>query len=184
MNLKIYSFHQFHPIIILSTKTIKEKPLDLRITQYIPIKWQIILTNEGSFTKTLNALTGQKIKIKMSQKYNYKAKNINRNIRYVWLETYIYTKLTFAKSIWIFIDQNITNIKLIKNKPIGKALIDNQIDIYKDIHEIYYGYCKYLEKQFRVNQLIWGRKYTLYYNYTSYLTVQEFFPLYIKNLFN
>nr|QCI06531.1 hypothetical protein [Erythroglossum lusitanicum] len=184
MNLKIYSFNKFHPIIILSKKTIKENSLDLRITKYIPIKWQIILINEGSFTKTLNALTGQKIKMKMYQKYNYRAKNIKRNIRCVWLETYIYTKLTFARSIWIFVDQNIINMKFIKNKPIGKALIDNQIDIYKNIHEIYYGYCKYLEKQFIVNQLIWARKYTLYYNYTSYLTVQEFFSPYIKNLFN
>lgn len=184
MNLHIYALHQFHPIVILNIKIIKEYSLDERITKYIPIKWQIILTNEGSFTKILHGLTGQQIKVKMSQKYNYKAKNIKRNIRCVWLETYIYTKLTFARSIWIFIDQNIINIKLMKNKPIGKALIDNKIDIYKNIHEIYYGYCKYLEKQFIVNQLIWARKYTLYYNYTSYLTVQEFFSPYIKNFFN
>nr|YP_009391801.1 hypothetical protein [Acrosorium ciliolatum]ARW59945.1 hypothetical protein [Acrosorium ciliolatum] len=184
MNLYIYTFHQFYPFFILPNSDIKLNYYNTEIKQLISVKWQLILTNEGSFTKALNALTGKKIKVKMSQKYNYKSKHINRNIRCVWLENSLYTKLTFARSLWLFIYSNDINIELIKNKPIGNSFIENKIDIYRNIHEIYYGYSEYLEKNFIINQGIWGRKYTLYYNYNSYITIQEFFSPYIMTLFN
>lgn len=179
MNIHVYTFHKFQPLLILPINTKKSIYSNLRISKIIPIEWQLILINEGSFTETLNALTGKEIKVTMSQKYN----NITRNIRCVWLETSIYTKLTFARSLWLLIDTKQVHFKLTTNQPIGKSFIHNKIDIYRNLHEIYYGYCKYLEKQFLTNQPIWGRKYTIYYNYDCNITIQEFFSPYIIKLF-
>nr|QCI06992.1 hypothetical protein [Haraldiophyllum bonnemaisonii] len=184
MNLNIYNFHKFHPLIIIQINRITINYYSIKNIKLIPIIWQLILTNEGSLTKVLNSLTRKKLKIKMLQKCNYKSQTINRNIRCVWLETSIYTKLIFARSLWLLTYQMKINFEIIINKPIGKSFIDNQIDIYKNINEIYYGYCKYFEKNFSTNHAIWGRKYTLYYNYTNYITIQEFFSPYILNLFN
>nr|YP_009397179.1 hypothetical protein [Thuretia quercifolia]ARW66365.1 hypothetical protein [Thuretia quercifolia] len=112
-----------------------------------------------------------------------KSNTYNKNIRSIWLENSLYTKLMFAKSIWKFKYYNEIDTKITNNKPIGKSIILLQIDILKEIHEINYGYCKYLEDKFQTNIPIWGRKYTLYYNNKSYVTVQEFFSPYIKNFF-
>lgn len=184
MNLYIYTFHRFHPFFILNINNKQLNYSNTKINKLISIKWQLILKNEGSFTKALNALTGKKIKVKMSQKYNYKCKNISRNIRCVWLENSLYTKLIFARSLWLFIYNNNINIELIKNRPVGNSFIEHEIDIYRNIHELYYGYSEYLEKNFIRHQAIWGRKYTLYYSYNSYVIIQEFFSPYIVSLFN
>lgn len=184
MNLYIYTFHQFYPFCILPINKIRLDYSNTKIKELISVKWQLILTNEGSFTKALNALTGKKITIKMTQKYNYKSKDITRNIRCVWLENSLYTKLTFARSLWLFIYTNEISVELVKKQPIGNSFTHNKIDIYRNIHELYYGYSEYLEKNFMINQAIWGRKYTLYYNYNSYITIQEFFSPDIMNLFN
>lgn len=68
-------------------------------------------------------------------------------------------------------------------KPIGQFLIESQADIYKDIHEIYFGYSKNLENQFNSKGPIWGRKYTLYYHQEYLATIQEFFSPYLINFF-
>lgn len=146
----------------------------------IPHEWQIILINEGSFTQNLNYISGNKIKITMQQKYNYNFYNneIN-NIRYVWLENSIYTKLTFARSLWIFKYKDNLYHQLKINKPIGSLLINNEKDIYKNVYEIYYGYCQFIEKYFEINQPIWGRKSILHSNDKAYANIQEFFSPHI-----
>lgn len=171
--MNIYVFHKFHPIFTLQTKRIKYhfKYLD----KLVPIIWQIILINEGSFTLTLDSLTHTKTKTKMYQKKYEISPHITRNIRCVWLETTIYTKLTFARSLWLLTYKDLSNIDKFSYQPIGQSLIDSKTDIYKQIHEIYYGHCEYLEKYFKTDKPIWGRKYTLYYNNISYTTIQEFF---------
>ncbi len=167
----------FYSIFVLNIKDYDTTNLSL-----IPIEWQIILFNEGSFTQNLTILTKSKIHIKMKQKYNYLANKKNiRNIRYVWLENSIYTKLTFAQSLWIFKYKDDLYKQLKYNQPIGQILINNEQDIYKQVLEIYYGYCQYIEKYFKINQPIWGRKCVLYTNYKTSTIIQEFFSPYIIN---
>ena len=65
------------------------------------------------------------------------------------------------------------NVK--KNNPIGISFINNKVDIYRKIYELYYCYCYKFEKQNQFNGVIWGRKYIIK-NLDNYSTViQEFF---------
>nr|YP_010155893.1 putative chloroplast RF21 [Cumathamnion serrulatum]QQY85327.1 putative chloroplast RF21 [Cumathamnion serrulatum] len=183
MTTYIYTFYNFHSILILPKKRIES--LDSKLSNLIPFEWKLILMNEGSFTQTLHSLDNKKINIKMCQKTNNISKNLNRNIRCVWLENSIYTKFIFARSIWLMKYLKNIDSPMIKNQPIGTSLIESQIDIYKQIHEIYYGYSKEIEKKLTKPNIkaLWGRKYTLYYNHISCVTIQEFFSPDILNLF-
>ena len=71
----------------------------------------------------------------------------------------------------------------LQNKPIGQSLIESRIDIYKDIHEIYYGYCQHLENRFQINEPTWGRKYTIYCENRPLTTIQEIFSPQIVEFF-
>lgn len=180
MTIYIYTFYKFHNILIVPQKKI----ISLNVKSYkcIPIEWQLILSNEGSFTKIAKQLDGKYIKLNMLQKSNHRSNKINRHLRCIWLETSLYTKLVFARSIWLFQYMNKIDFKIKKNEPIGNFLINSQIDIYKNIHEIYYGYSKKLEHKFNKNKPLWGRKYTLYYKNKSYVTIQEYFSPEITKL--
>lgn len=57
----------------------------------------------------------------------------------------------------------------------GLSFIEKQTDIRREVHEIYYGYSAYLERQFNNNCGIWGRKYTLYHQDKPIILMQEFF---------
>nr|YP_009391186.1 hypothetical protein [Dipterocladia arabiensis]ARW59330.1 hypothetical protein [Dipterocladia arabiensis] len=181
MTVYIYTFYKFHNIFIVPKTKILS--LNIKSCTFIPIPWQLILTNDGSFTQIVNYLDNKSVKLRMLQKYNQTSKQIHRNLRCIWLENSIYTKLIFARSIWLFkyIDKTDYNIK--GNQPIGNSLINSQIDIYKNIHEIYYGYSQEFENKFNQKYPLWGRKYTLYYKNKSYITIQEYFSPQIINLF-
>nr|QCI08541.1 hypothetical protein [Spermothamnion repens] len=170
----------FNCILIINKRQIK----NLLKINYIPITLQIILITEGSLTKNLNCLTNMSTSIKIQQKYIINH-NMIKNIRCVWLENELYTKLTFARSLWLITYQDSTLMykELKNNKPIGQLLIESKKDIHKAIEEIYYGYCQYLEKSFYINQPIWGRKYLLYYKSQTYAIIQEFFSPKILDFF-
>ena len=140
----IHTFYKFHYIIILS----KSKLLSLseKANRFIPIEWQLILINEGSFTQITNYLDGCQAKLYMLQKNNNTSNNINRHIRCIWLENFLYTKLVFARSIWLFtyLDKHDYNIK--KNQPIGNLLINAQTDIYKKLINIFTFPCTVYSK--------------------------------------
>nr|AZL88039.1 hypothetical protein [Harveyella mirabilis] len=157
-------------IIICNIKNINNNLNKLKI-----IFLQLILINEGSYTKIIQYFNNKKIKINILQKYYNQSNKINRNIRYVWLETSIYTILTFAKSLWLIVNNQELIKSIKKNFSIGLSFIDNQIDIYKNIYEIYYCYSQKFEKQLNFKGVIFGKKYTLYYKDCSFITIQEFF---------
>nr|QCI06382.1 hypothetical protein [Dictyurus purpurascens] len=177
MDQNIYTFHKFHSVFILPIK--KNNYLRKKLLNIIKLEWKLILINEGSLTQVLHSLSGNKLKIQMFQKSN----KYYKNIRSIWLEDSLYTKLIFARSMWMYKYINEINNKIKNKKPLGKSIIISQIDILRKIHEINYGYCQYLEYKFQSNIPIWGRKYTLYYNNKAYITVQEFFSPYIANFF-
>nr|YP_009393668.1 hypothetical protein [Caloglossa beccarii]ARW62230.1 hypothetical protein [Caloglossa beccarii] len=175
-------FYTFHCIFMLSTN--KKQLFHNKLSHLIPIHWQIILFNEGSLTEILNYLNGKKTIFQMYQKNNYTLRN-NRYLRCIWIESCLYTKMIFAQSLWQF---KYTNNSKQKNKleyniPVGKLIINTEVDIYKQIHEIYYGYSIELENKLNYHKAIWGRKYTLYYNHKLFITIQEFFSPNITNFF-
>lgn len=139
--------------------------------------------SDGSFTQHLYSLTGVSIKANIiSENNNNRYQHYKQtHIREIWLEDVFKYKLAFAKSIWNL--NNLYNIKLPLEKPIGQSLIELKIDIHKEIHEIYYGYSYYLNNQFNNEHAIWGRKYTIYSNKKPIVTIQEYFSPYIIHLF-
>ena len=155
-----------------------------KLPESIIIQVKLILVNDGSHTRTIQYITSQTTNIQIAQNYYKKSTKISRQIRCVWLETSIYTKLTFARSLWTILSNNIDIKTIQKKSPIGQSFIENKIDIYKDLHEIYYGYCKDFEKTLKFKKPIWGRKYTLYYKNQSHITIQEFFSPNVIDFFN
>nr|YP_009398625.1 hypothetical protein [Kuetzingia canaliculata]ARW67811.1 hypothetical protein [Kuetzingia canaliculata] len=183
MNFYINTFNYFHCICILPAYN---KPrIKQKINSNIPVQLQILLINEGSLTRTMQYLTGQIISIEIIQQTykTHQLKNFQRKMRFVWLETEIYTKLIFARSLWILLQNSLISQTINNNKPIGNSFIKNELDIHKKIHEIYYGYCYLLEKDIKSKHAIWGRKYTLYYKTKSYVTIQEIFSPYVISFF-
>nr|YP_009392834.1 hypothetical protein [Caloglossa intermedia]ARW61396.1 hypothetical protein [Caloglossa intermedia] len=176
--------HQFHYIFILPIYKNKQKYLNNKLKNLIPASLQLILLNQGSLTKILNYINAKQVILKKFQKNNHTLKN-NRYLRYIWIEDCLYTKLIFAKSLWQFkYDKSHRGKEKLKNHiPIGISIVQYEIDIYKEVQEIYYGYCIKLNHSLNYDQPMWGRKYTLYYDNRLLATVQEFFSPYIINFF-
>ena len=129
--------------------------------------------SDGSFTQNLNSLTNITTKIEITYESDYAKLNHNNSIREILMKDYHNNNLAFAVSSWK--NKKEMPFYIPQNEPIGLSLIKSKIDIYKDIHEIYYGYSTYLEYTFKSVDAIWGRKYTLYYKNRSIITIKEFF---------
>lgn len=180
--MKINFTHKFHKILILPLNKFNYSQTNYLLNQLIPLEWQLVLINDGSFTQNLNSLTGKNIKIEIISIFENKILNQHNYTREIWLKDHNCNRLAFAQSLWP-IYNNTKYLKLPNNQPVGQSLIELQIDIYKDIHEIYYGYSQYLEKEFHIEGPTWGRKYTLYYKNNPLATIQEIFSPQIINLF-
>lgn len=179
--MNIYPIHNFHPILKIAKK--QSSTWNKQILNCIPLEWQFILMNDGSFTQNLNSLLIKKPHILVCQKSNQISKNYIKNIRIVWLENKNQNKFTFARSIWILNNNTYINLNLLNEQPLGYSLIEYETDITKNIQEIYYGYNNYLESKFDSKELIWGRKYTIFYKSKSYITIEEFFSPKLLYLF-
>nr|QVY58372.1 hypothetical protein [Kappaphycus striatus] len=146
----------------------------------MPKEWQLLLISDGSFTQTLTSLTGQQIYIDQLSRYTYQSINDVHRLRDIWLKDHKSNKLIFAKSLWFLS----ANIDLPSAQPIGKSLILYEKDVYRDIHEFYYGHCTYLESKFHYRGPVWGRKYTIYYKQEPLTTLQEVFAPLVINFFD
>nr|YP_007878318.1 conserved hypothetical plastid protein [Calliarthron tuberculosum]AGA63929.1 conserved hypothetical plastid protein [Calliarthron tuberculosum] len=140
-------------------------------TVSLPIALQLIIMNNGSLTQNFNSITGKKIQIHLIKQKTQKNQEI---IRQVWIKENLH-KLAFAESYWK--KNNIQKNNIINNKPIGQSIILNEIDVYKEIKSIHYGYSYNLEKKFKVNTPLWSRKYTIWYNKKPLTIIQEFFSI-------
>ena len=170
--------NSFKKLWTLST----EKDLDNnKVKEIIPTEWQLILMSDGSFTQHLNSLTGKIINLNIVNNFVYKHYNVKHIVREVWLKDHEYNKLTFAKSIWPLCTYKTLYTSILRSKPIGQSLIESKIDMYKDIHEIYYGYCKYLAQTLKITEPTWGRKYTIYSQNKPLATIHEIFSPRIIN---
>lgn len=157
--------------------------INYNLKEFIPKEWQLILMSDGSFTQNLISLTGKIISLSIISQSIYYPLNSKSCIREIWLVDSLCRKLAFAQSIWPKYNKNENNIFKPNNQTIGQLLIESKVDIHKDIHEIYYGYCTYLEKHLSINEPTWGRKYTIYYNNRPLTTIQEIFSPSIINFF-
>lgn len=153
------------------------------LVKLIPIEWQLILMSDGSFTQNLISLTGNIIQVKIVSQSMYKLDNYNKKIREIWLIDQSYNKLAFAQSIWPKYDDELDYTLTQSKKPIGQSFVESQADIYRDIHEIYCGYCKNLDNEFQFDDIVWGRKYTIYSNNKPLTTIHEIFSPQIIDFF-
>ena len=128
----------------------------------------ITTVNEGSHTRLIQYTINSPTKISILQKSKKK-------IRYVWLGTYLYKNITFARSLWKIPENCDSNKKSIINKPIGLSFIKNKIDIHKYIYELYYCHCNKFEEELESKKPLWGRKYIIYKLNKQNVIIQEFF---------
>nr|YP_009293888.1 hypothetical protein Ahnf_091 [Ahnfeltia plicata]AOM65576.1 hypothetical protein Ahnf_091 [Ahnfeltia plicata]UAT97402.1 hypothetical protein Ahn.pli.Chile.pt_031 [Ahnfeltia plicata] len=153
----------------------------------VPLRWKLILLNDGSFTQNLNSLTGHHINANVLKQStnNFVLNQYTQHLdayfslvnskatREVWLEDNKSTKLAFARSFWF--QPSIMSNKFPDHEPIGKSFIQLNIDIHKEIHQVYCGYSTHMSHEFKSNDFIWGRHYTIWQNYQPLAIVQEFF---------
>nr|AYR05927.1 hypothetical protein [Lithothamnion sp.] len=139
-------------------------------SQNFPLKWQLMLLSDGSFTQNLNSVIGQNININLIRQNLTKNNHI---IRQVWIEDLYKNKMAFAESYWK--KNDIKKSKLSHFKPIGKSMIKNELDISKKIHNINYGYNFFIEKTLEIKHPILSREYTIQYNNKPLTTIKEFF---------
>lgn len=69
----------FYKYIILNNYEINNQPYYYNV---IPKAWQLILISDGSFTKTLTSLTGQKTQIDILSQYTHKLINSKKKEKY------------------------------------------------------------------------------------------------------
>lgn len=136
---------------------------------------KIIILNEGSHTRLIQYLKNSQSDIKTLQQATRKTIRSNRKIRYVWLETSVYTNITFARSLWTMVHTTVSHINFGETGPIGQFFIENKIDIHKNLYELYFCYCKDLEKTLSFDDGFWGRKYLLRQKNHADIIIQEFF---------
>ena len=163
--ININKEHNFYKILSIS---------DNFIDAPIPTNWKLILTSDGSFTQNLTSLSNQLIHVKIEEQYEQMHITGTKIIRRIWLEDENQNKLTFAQSLWYI--NKYSNSYLSDTVPIGQLFLQSGTDIYKNIEEIYCGYSAYLQYYFQSFDLIWGRKYKIYYKKQILATIQEFFP--------
>nr|YP_009628928.1 hypothetical protein [Balbiania investiens]QBX88711.1 hypothetical protein [Balbiania investiens] len=164
------------------TKSIEQ--IDLNI----PKEWKIFLVSDGSLTRNINANQGQTIKLN-NIKHNHKLspldelfwgkikdkKDAEHNLlkREVWLVNEDHEAMAFAESYRTRSD--LQTISLYYNQPIGKSIIEAEIDIHRQLQTIYYGYSTEIEKIFNNYGPIWGRSYFIYCDSKPAVLIHEFF---------
>ena len=142
----------------------------------IPLEYQLIVTSNGSLTQNLNCITTKNINIllvKQKTIEHYHKDNKNNILREVWLQDEENNKLVFAQSFWKKCIQICQSLQ--KTQGIGKLLIESEIDIYKEMKEISYGYLFDLELMFETQKLIWSRQYISWHKQEELTIVKEFF---------
>lgn len=160
----------FIPFYVINQPNLSKK------SHHIPIMWRLIIIGQGSFTQNLNSITGEKTYIDLvDQKVKMNKLNIltNHITRKVWIKNKEGNKLAFAESYWNPSNRLFTN--LMSKQPIGKSLIEFEIDFHKEIQQIECGHSYLLKKAFQTQEPIWSRKYTIRHDSRSIATIREFF---------
>lgn len=150
----------------------------------IPAIWKPILLGDGSFTRHCQILTYKTISIDHIYTYVYskdKEQAISKPFinRKVWIGTSISRKLILASSWWTI--EEYETIYKYPSQAIGAFFIQSELDIYRDIHEIFLGYSLELEQLFASKGPFWGRYYTLFHKGKPLSIIYEIFSPSLEN---
>nr|YP_009313451.1 Hypothetical protein ycf21 [Galaxaura rugosa]SCW21705.1 Hypothetical protein ycf21 [Galaxaura rugosa] len=158
------------------------------LPSFIPIEWQILLTNDGSFTRNAsiinnsittiqlckqNSIYTSRKKIKNFISY-HKYQTVNRiTERYVWL-TQEKEKIGFAYFQYLSNRYKMSYL-FHNNQPVGSSLIASETNIHRDLENVYLGYCQELESSFECIGPLWGRSYNIHVETDTLLIIHEIF---------
>ena len=150
--MDLHNDYRFYKIWSLSIKHPRKqqhnKYITYQLINSIPIELQLILMSDGSFTQNLISLTGRMIDLNVVFKSTHKILNHSNHVREILLTDTAYKPLAFAQSVWPKYENETQHSATFKNQPVGQSFIESKIEIYKEMHEIYYGYCTLLEQKF------------------------------------
>ena len=163
-----------------------------KLDGYVPNKICMFLFSEGSLTKSIDSITGEITQINLinNQKigicYNC---NFEKDVsvitkpqiyRQIWLGNQNNCRLVFASSWWS--QEMFYEYLPERNIALGKILIENELNLRREIHNIYYISSKKLEQFFRLQGNIWSRSYTLFNKNEPFVLIQEFLSPDLVNL--
>lgn len=151
--------------------------------------WQMLLLGDGSPTRHLQLLTGEKtavdvidmsiVKVDLDDPpEQIEAIAEPRILRQVWLKTASGKRLAYAASWWALnqIDEYLQNRSL----PIWDSLSSLHLELYRDIRGLYYGYSSYLNEHFAEKGPFWGRHYIFWHNQQPLTLIYEVFSPSLK----
>ncbi|ACK68842.1 protein of unknown function DUF564 [Gloeothece citriformis PCC 7424] len=151
--------------------------------------WQILLLGDGSPTRHLQLLTGEKtevdvIDMSLVNGYDDGAPSQIKTVpeprlrRQVWLRTASGQRLAYAASWWNanHVDEYLQNRSL----PIWESLSRLHTELYRDIQGIYYGHSKALESAFGEKGPFWGRHYLFWHDRKPLTLIYEVFSPYLS----
>lgn len=143
--------------------------------------WQMLILGDGSPTRHLQLLTGEKIVvdvIDMSPTQEEPPEEIEqienpRILRQVWLKTVSGEKLAYAASWWAMsqVDEYLQNRSL----PIWDSLSILHTELYRDVRQLYCGHSAFLSEQFAQNSPFWGRHYLFWHRQQPLTLIYEVF---------
>lgn len=178
------SWHALSPIWQGGEATIQQ---GLPHTQLAPT-WQILLLGDGSPTRHLQLLSGEKIEVDLidmsaigmhpdgapEQMQVVPGPRIRRQ---VWLRTASGQLLAYACSWWeaSHVDEYLQNRSL----PIWASLASLRTELYRDVQGIYHGHSAPLEKAFDYEGPFWGRHYLFWHRREPLTLIYEVFSPYL-----
>jgi chorismate-pyruvate lyase len=158
----------------------------LQLSTNIPRKWRLFLLSDGSFTRNASATEEQKIKINIvMQKHKIsplgqlelakeRLQKHHRVLqREVWLVNEEKHRVAFAESYWAV--DGIQVQQLYYNQPIGKSLVESEMDIRRELQAVYCGYSRRMDRHFKTSGPIWGRSYFIFSGRRPGILINEFF---------
>ena len=150
--------------------------------------WQILLLGDGSPTRHLQLLTGEKTEVDVIEMSLMGEENDGAPVaikyipeprlrRQVWLRTSSGQRLAYAASWWDanHVDEYLENRSL----PIWESLSRSHTELYRDIQGIYYGESKSLELAFEEDGPFWGRHYLFWHDRRPLTLIYEVFSPYL-----
>lgn len=156
-------------------------------TQLAPA-WQLLLLGDGSPTRHLQLLTGERTEVDVIDMSNIgmdadaapdliQAVPGPRLRRQVWLRTTSGQRLAYATSWWeaSHVDEYLQNRSL----GIWDSLARLRTELYRDVQGIYYGNCVALESAFDQSGPFWGRHYLFWHHGQPLTLIYEVFSPYL-----
>ncbi|ALJ69371.1 MULTISPECIES: chorismate lyase [unclassified Synechocystis] len=155
----------------------------------LPPPWQILILGDGSPTRHLQLLTGEKTEVDVidmapvSPRDDGAPPQINtvpgpHLRRQVWLRTKSGQRLAYAVSWWdaSHVDEYLQNRSL----PIWDSLSRLHTELYRDIQAIYCGHNRTLAKAFGQEGPFWGRHYLFWHDRKPLTLIYEIFSPYLS----